>query len=68
MDCETGTQPTARIVEAHHGRVWFESQPEGTEFSMVLPAAEKRAFVYEVLTASLLLPHASGINLRAVQQ
>jgi two-component system sensor histidine kinase KdpD len=31
-----------RIVEAHHGRVWFESKLEGTEFSIALPAAAKQ--------------------------
>jgi two-component system sensor histidine kinase KdpD len=31
-----------RIVEAHHGRVWFEGKLEGTEFSIALPAAAKQ--------------------------
>jgi two-component system sensor histidine kinase KdpD len=34
-----GLSIVKRIVEAHHGRVWFESKPEGTEFSIALPAA-----------------------------
>jgi two-component system, OmpR family, sensor histidine kinase KdpD len=37
-----GLSIVKRIVEAHHGRVWFESKPEGTEFSMALPAAPKQ--------------------------
>jgi len=36
-----GLSIVKRIVEAHHGRVWFESKPEGTEFSMAFPAASK---------------------------
>jgi two-component system sensor histidine kinase KdpD len=34
-----GLSIVKRIVEAHHGRVWFESKAEGTEFSIALPAA-----------------------------
>lgn len=30
-----------RIIEAHHGRIWVESQPgQGTRFSFVLPASQ----------------------------
>jgi two-component system sensor histidine kinase KdpD len=36
-----GLSIVKRIVEAHHGRVWFESKPEGTEFSICLPAVSK---------------------------
>jgi len=38
-----GLSIVKKIVEAHHGRVWFESTPEGTEFSISLPIASKHA-------------------------
>lgn len=45
-----GLSIVKKIVEAHHGRVWFESKPEGTEFSIGLPAASKPLEMREVFS------------------
>jgi signal transduction histidine kinase len=47
-----GLSIVKRIVEAHQRPVWFESKPEGTEFSIGLPAASKPVDALTSETAS----------------